>query len=134
MRISDWSSDVCSSDLLNAGPDDANFGGLPKLRFEPGPLILAQHARRRVEIGPVGADAPGASRGPVRLRHLQDRRPVVAGIQQDELQPPARRTVEISGMNSALAGAPVAGLRIADEVEEDQRGRATRRERVCAAG
>src|SRR3546814_12471436 len=53
------------------------------------------------------------------LRHLQDRRPVVAGIQQDELQPPARRTVEISGMNSALAGAPVAVLRLAEEVEED---------------
>src|SRR3546814_107084 len=28
MRISDWSSDVCSSDLLDAGDQNAGFGGL----------------------------------------------------------------------------------------------------------
>src|SRR3546814_4995573 len=48
MRISDWSSDVCSSDLLLQGPPG------PALRLGPGacpPALLDQHLPR-VAAGP----------------------------------------------------------------------------------
>src|SRR3546814_19423704 len=42
MRISDWSSDVCSSDLLGAAVDI-----FEQRRFEHGPLALAADEQRR---------------------------------------------------------------------------------------
>src|SRR3546814_10125905 len=59
MRISDWSSDVCSSDLPRRDPLDALQGGRARLPLLPGPRPAAAEARpgadRRAEGRPAGA-------------------------------------------------------------------------------
>src|SRR3546814_12383686 len=39
MRISDWSSDVCSSDLLQHAPDDVIMLGRPEMPFLEAPAV-----------------------------------------------------------------------------------------------
>src|SRR3546814_2454674 len=41
MRISDWSSDVCSSDLVSGTPTDAVMLGMRKVMDNPPDLILS---------------------------------------------------------------------------------------------
>src|SRR3546814_10519543 len=53
MRISDWSSDVCSSDLLLAVALDLGAGG-DRQQFMPD---VATHPGRLVELDRLGADA-----------------------------------------------------------------------------
>src|SRR3546814_14025174 len=63
MRISDWSSDVCSSDLqqaagdggaveLHAGEDAGDFHGMGEIRIARGPLLGAMGLHRE-HIGAV---------------------------------------------------------------------------------
>src|SRR3546814_7382127 len=63
MRISDWSSDVCSSDLLRAEMDDAIDVTAAQGGFEPFPIgeILVEHA----QVAALRDDArdPGALHG-----------------------------------------------------------------------
>src|SRR3546814_1864982 len=59
MRISDWSSDVCSSDLVNGGV----------AQFQPAQLVfVAEHQaeRRDAAVDQVGAEKVGAA-GPGRI-------------------------------------------------------------------
>src|SRR3546814_5288440 len=74
MRISDWSSDVCSSDLVAALPDLADerrrqvvaqpVAALGENLRLVGPDLLVQLAQRRFLGGLAGVDAA--------LRHLPD--------------------------------------------------------------
>src|SRR3546814_7642107 len=45
MRISDWSSDVCSSDLVLKGPASVNYGAMP-----PGGLLNYVTKRPRADM------------------------------------------------------------------------------------
>src|SRR3546814_3431207 len=44
MRISDWSSDVCSSDLIGAGGDDERGGGVEQHRVAIGAAFSGEQA------------------------------------------------------------------------------------------
>src|SRR3546814_16316626 len=55
MRISDWSSDVCSSDLIGGQPGE---GQRRKRRFLPG---AAQGVIRRIAAAAMGENAAGCS-------------------------------------------------------------------------
>src|SRR3546814_2546164 len=50
MRISDWSSDVCSSDLRPTGPGGAAHGAAPRLALHD----LVPHLVSRLPAGPHG--------------------------------------------------------------------------------
>src|SRR3546814_17083041 len=85
MRISDWSSDVCSSDLVAGGPweqDDDDTGGRARLlvrRSDAGPVV---REGRRVRRCPAQSLRRAARRGGGgRARRLGDdrRRPPCAG-------------------------------------------------------
>src|SRR3546814_6467111 len=62
MRISDWSSDVCSSDLQHAGHQEQEIGGEPlQLHREDGPDVLDQKGEGGGGIGAGGiGDVPFA--------------------------------------------------------------------------
>src|SRR3546814_11930237 len=49
MRISDWSSDVCSSDLIRAGPDWSGAALLRTASTERAPVLMTVSQRRRPE-------------------------------------------------------------------------------------
>src|SRR3546814_12970918 len=70
MRISDWSSDVCSSDLQRRGEDRAEAPAFRFLRLQIGIAAAApQDGDAAVALGEVG-DPPGAQ---VRLaQHIVD--------------------------------------------------------------
>src|SRR3546814_17197312 len=85
MRISDWSSDVCSSDLLQfllaalqgglQDLEDCRGGGAKRLRYRASLQIRAEEEGRDGVAGPVrrhrparGGEAPGVPR-----RHRQHR-------------------------------------------------------------
>src|SRR3546814_11073578 len=82
MRISDWSSDVCSSDLQQAGIADgpapagtasALGGGLERDRRQCGAAAGAEHAPLvQPRLQPPTGPAPGKRRG-------KDRKSVVEG-------------------------------------------------------
>src|SRR3546814_10669352 len=55
MRISDWSSDVCSSDLIGGQPGE---GQRRKRRFLPG---VVQGVIRRIAAAAMGENAAGCS-------------------------------------------------------------------------
>src|SRR3546814_17997766 len=81
MRISDWSSDVCSSDLLDLLPD-----GLAPLA-EPAQLVEEDHQRHterhRVRDAPL-ARSPASHRAVVHLELLrQGRLPPPCPIEAD---------------------------------------------------
>src|SRR3546814_5220544 len=66
MRISDWSSDVCSSDLL-ARPS-ARFAAFARVLYRDGARRVRHHARGIVRCDPQGrqsAELGGADRGAV---------------------------------------------------------------------
>src|SRR3546814_20530545 len=65
MRISDWSSDVCSSDL-DSGFDEERAGSAARLTLGPGPAgVVDDHAAQEsVVAGPAQADAQVAAAGP----------------------------------------------------------------------
>src|SRR3546814_13134819 len=52
MRISDWSSDVCSSDLMSSAPSPA----LPTWRRSPRPEAGWSSSCRNLHVGPVWLD------------------------------------------------------------------------------
>src|SRR3546814_6301059 len=54
MRSSDWSSDVCSSDLDIGGLGAGHLGGADE---QGAPVVAAQHAGERAEV--AGRDAVG---------------------------------------------------------------------------
>src|SRR3546814_11157457 len=61
MRISDWSSDVCSSDLV---PLDPSGQGRDSLRFSPEARALEQVAAEDDETGDAAAAEGGSALGP----------------------------------------------------------------------
>src|SRR3546814_10974762 len=72
MRISDWSSDVCSSDLSCGGFRRGGVGGLaaadlpqPVLKTDP---VKAVERKRREQRDAVGEHAIGVAEGGVALR------------------------------------------------------------------
>src|SRR3546814_15594869 len=68
MRISDWSSDVCSSDLSSPNPLPRGEGFVTR-KLDPGRLVIASHNAGKVReirallapfgIDPVSAGYPG---------------------------------------------------------------------------
>src|SRR3546814_2929552 len=85
MRISDWSSDVCSSDL-GAESDRCGHAGI-------GRLVLASEMQaeggRRLEIArrpaqqlAVGSDPPDATDAPRRQQHCARHRIAVVGLRR----------------------------------------------------
>src|SRR3546814_18605636 len=90
MRISDWSSDVCSSDLVAALVDDQHVAldvladDIPRRRFEPAqpadlqPLALAEgeveHARMGADHAAVGCLHFARARGQVTRQELAEGR------------------------------------------------------------
>src|SRR3546814_4007801 len=86
MRISDWSSDVCSSDLRLEGPTQAATG--PQVRWQVPDVVAgeadptggghepADGVHERGLAGPVGADqADDLARGDVEVDVADDRAP-----------------------------------------------------------
>src|SRR3546814_5500036 len=69
MRISDWSSDVCSSDLPGQGDVDGGGGTDPGLAVGEVEDLVAQHAAH--EVGDRQAD-----QGPHQLHDERGERPV----------------------------------------------------------
>src|SRR3546814_12164279 len=65
MRISDWSSDVCSSDLIELADNDA--------------AALAIAAQRTVDVAVVDLRAPGVN-GPALLAAIRQRYPEVVRL------------------------------------------------------
>src|SRR3546814_9933561 len=73
MRISDWSSDVCSSDLSAAGDEDGVaglfHGGAPAERWCRGDLgVAAPHERRRRQNSGSVNPSPRSPAGSRRAR------------------------------------------------------------------
>src|SRR3546814_20163426 len=64
MRISDWSSDVCSSDLRREGDEELAVGGVGALRAGHADHATLEGLRGELgrQVGQVGAAAPGAGR------------------------------------------------------------------------
>src|SRR3546814_2884172 len=66
MRISDWSSDVCSSDLLDCGPDLGRRRALVSRRCELG-AVVGQHGMdlvgKRLDqaVQEISSGAPGGA-------------------------------------------------------------------------
>src|SRR3546814_14355400 len=87
MRISDWSSDVCSSDLRSLGEHDARLPGdvrrqeqvFQRLAGFLGGLVVDQLGKLEVgaHIGPVGHRAVDMAE--MALQRRQDRKSVVSG-------------------------------------------------------
>src|SRR3546814_9928472 len=57
MRISDWSSDVCSSDLARGGDRAPGAGGLTDRRQRPGALLARFRRHRAWNPGLASQDA-----------------------------------------------------------------------------
>src|SRR3546814_12225971 len=55
MRISDWSSDVCSSDLLAENISANAWGAVTRIAIDGTFLCSAEFARRRIARGEGGA-------------------------------------------------------------------------------
>src|SRR3546814_5351756 len=55
MRISDWSSDVCSSDLFHAGQELASVSQAPEGHFTDGTLVLDNVTQTNIDAGSVSA-------------------------------------------------------------------------------
>src|SRR3546814_2925563 len=65
MRISDWSSDVCSSDLLTGLPRPVQlYVGRVAVEKNIGAFLAARHAGTRVVVGDGPARADLAARHP----------------------------------------------------------------------
>src|SRR3546814_14342575 len=121
MRISDWSSDVCSSDLLHFargitfGVDVADF------------LELQRPFERQRIIG-AASQIEHVARGRDRMRHRLDR-----GVLRQRGVERGGRLGKMPHDRLLLAvGQPVLGAREVDR--ERQIGRAWWRERVCEEG
>src|SRR3546814_7869975 len=71
MRISDWSSDVCSSDLRNAGDAVAGAAAVTQDRFMPSLRVGAGDPEMRGSLRPV---APGEDRDQQRRRSSRNPR------------------------------------------------------------
>src|SRR3546814_1013901 len=101
MRISDWSSDVCSSDLsdlLSVVYLPATSGGRPVMPFEPGCRILYTGSPGLVQLMPVPVGAPGSSvRLPKSLWSVQ--KPKGSGVAQ---LPPERSEEHTSELQSLM--------------------------------
>src|SRR3546814_17820653 len=76
MRISDWSSDVCSSDLVRGAAAASRRQGDRGRRRRPGESRRAPQARdrRAAQCRQIDADQPDARRG-----SAEDRKSVVSG-------------------------------------------------------
>src|SRR3546814_2133474 len=111
MRISDWSSDVCSSDLIELADNDA--------------AALAIAAQRTVDVAVVDLRAPGVN-GPALLAAIRQRYPEVVRLLliDDAQQDDAMRVLDSAHrfLNKPLR---------ADELIEAEIGRASCREGVC---
>src|SRR3546814_20662254 len=85
MRISDWSSDVCSSDLaspITPPPMNASFTGMPRAGAKSGsPLRRFAHCRLRIgcDNHPRAFGNPVGRRASKHLAADQDRKSVVEG-------------------------------------------------------
>src|SRR3546814_3044398 len=95
MRISDWSSDVCSSDL--PWPDARDKGGTRQDEASPPPLqrrgfksLSSTPAVRTPRAASRGRSAPGRS-GPRRAR-VRGRRGAARGSPRKESAPPCGQT------------------------------------------
>src|SRR3546814_15285755 len=82
MRISDWSSDVCSSDLLR----------LARVRLHSGDLAAKADPREAQALEVLERDR-------LALHHLAGRDPRDAGLEQDRIEARARRAVARTGGN-----------------------------------
>src|SRR3546814_14006273 len=113
MRISDWSSDVCSSDLLHEiealdAPERTLLLHLPRpARLQPGPDLLRREElrratellqaiaddRRRGAVHPRAVDHPPAAieEGPQPLGPRVPQAPFLADVQGDPGAPPDPR-------------------------------------------
>src|SRR3546814_18113687 len=102
MRISDWSSDVCSSDLRRAvrGVDARGVPGadLRRVSRHPAALLGGDHRRRLVGSDPDAARGAGDGARPVRRRDDRLRLPPALGLRQATLalgrREPALRSAE----------------------------------------
>src|SRR3546814_14969204 len=79
MRISDWSSDVCSSDLA-AGGEGAAAVGLPLVHLAAGPQHGEVHQAAR--LGGNGGVAPAEAPAPLGHRLLKGAAEVVGLLQR----------------------------------------------------
>src|SRR3546814_20455213 len=129
MRISDWSSDVCSSDLIAAscGAEAA---------------FHRDAAAQPVAAAPCGIVICRAAAYAVRVqRKLAERREIgIAGIEQDRSARPVRtvgaRSAAAIGMDAARTRAIAERKAAAPPARRagEQIGRASCRERVCQSG
>src|SRR3546814_13780173 len=96
MRISDWSSDVCSSDLVAEVPRGALFAEGPADRRRH-PRLRHDRRRRPRPARPARRARPEADAGPLRRRlhgEDEDRKSVVQGKSGSErVDPGGRRTI-----------------------------------------
>src|SRR3546814_1185685 len=80
MRISDGSSDLCSSDLRAPGQRGARAAGAPARRRAPGAAVLARRAPPPAQadggrlLRPAGAVVPGTRPGPAHRDRKSTRR------------------------------------------------------------
>src|SRR3546814_4535509 len=109
MRISDWSSDVCSSDLHGAAADAACLpvatGGLPARFRRRAAVAATPHAARRPRCG--GAAVRGAllrrrGRGRAAAGALRGAAPVAAGLLHRRPQPIERSEEHTSELQSLM--------------------------------
>src|SRR3546814_13345114 len=128
MRISDWSSDVCSSDLRELGQQIGKAGEKPTVRerrrhlnsddFQSGALLAAQPDIARGSAQPAYALSYGAGIfGPVRGERHAPPNPVEQSYAQNNLPPPdlgangggcEARSVGV-GRESGIGGGPARG-------------------------
>src|SRR3546814_4085027 len=103
MRISDWSSDVCSSDLTSGRPLAGRAGRRRwRSRRASGLLVFAQ---QRLHSGDLAAKADPREaqalevleRDRLALHHLAGRDPRDASLEQDRIEARARRAVDRTG-------------------------------------
>src|SRR3546814_12067224 len=79
MRISDWSSDVCSSDLVAASAVGSGVEHLDLPELDNGPLAGSDHARHQGVGSRLDAAVATDPRGGVRLAHDRDREALEIG-------------------------------------------------------
>src|SRR3546814_20264064 len=115
MRISDWSSDVCSSDLIELGYEvESHQALLFPLRRLVGDLATYLSVRDG-----------GVQRFVLRLEHEQTHTDVVVGLLAAEREPGVLFELTRSRLEQASIPKPVVAVRLLGI------GRASCRERVC---
>src|SRR3546814_9624876 len=106
MRISDWSSDVCSSDLPTTAPPPANAAPARGRRRSAG-LAAASRWRTIGNAGRVAVEWVAGQVMPVAINRLQRRRergvvPAEVGVRQDRLAVDDRELVRVEPELRAL--------------------------------